>query len=174
MVLQHQSAFKLFVGLLLFAMRACAFVLKKQTSIRAPLLRASATSWPSHGSARNHMSGPPIEPRGFGIDFKIEPYPSKLDLESFNAHPLDTSLVFDQVHHSYYFNGVKMENSVTTIIDKYFKKFDPLAVAEMMTKGSNWPREGYLKRDGTPFTIDEIVRKWYLEPPVCSNSLIDS
>ena len=69
-------------------------------------------------------------------------------------------MVFDEATHSYYFDGVKLDMSVTQKVNSYFETFDKERVAENMINGSNWPRAGYLTSDGTPFTKKEILDKW--------------
>ena len=101
-----------------------------------------------------------MQPPDFGKGFRLESYTSKLPLESFNIHPRDKRMVFDEATHSYYFDGVKLDMSVTQKVNSYFETFDKERVAENMINGSNWPRAGYLTSDGTPFTKKEILDKW--------------
>lgn len=106
-------------------------------------------------------SGPPIEPKDFGINFRIDPYRNKLDLETFNAHPRDKRVVFDDVHHDYYFDGSKIGTSVTKLVEKYFEIFNAEYVADRMIASSNWPRAGYIHQNtGAPYSKQEILDKW--------------
>lgn len=120
------------------------------------------------GAMRSTSSGPPLEPKDFGLNFKVERYTTQLHLEQFNAHPMDNAVVYDEVNHAYYINGKKMDQSVTGIVESCFEKFNPQVVAERMIQGSNWPRAGYMQQDGkTPMTLEDILKKWSVSDSVC-------
>ena len=106
--------------------------------------------------------GPPEEPTNFGKLFRIEPHRHKLELETFHAHPRDKHVVYDDEQHCYYFDGRRMKTSVTQKVDSYFKKFEADIIAERMMASSNWPRAGYIDRNGNPFTKEDILDKWYV------------
>lgn len=91
----------------------------------------------------SYNSYPPRTPRNFNSkDFSLPPYKSKLLLESKNPHPLDNSIQFNEMAHTYTVNGNLMKYSVTSLIERYFEKFDPDSIIPKMMGGSNWPREG--------------------------------
>ena len=86
----------------------------------------------------------PKEPWTFNKGFVLPPRPpGKTDLELVNSHPNDLSITFESDSHTYFYDGVKMDLSVTTLIEKYFEKFDPDVVIPKMMSGNNWPRAGY-------------------------------
>jgi hypothetical protein len=124
-----------------------------------PFLRRGAALG-SPNAARFFSFGPPKQPINFGTAFAIEPFKHKLDLETFNAHPRDKRLVFDDKAHSYFFDGKQLEQSVTKKVESYFEKFDASLVADKMMNGANWPRNGYKHKDDTPFTKEDILEKW--------------
>jgi hypothetical protein len=87
---------------------------------------------------------PLIEPVDFGDDFNL--YDERLDsfpLEKVNSFSNDQYLIFDQREHKYHYTGIPMEYSVTSLVERYFEKFNTLEVIEKMMKGKNWPRPEY-------------------------------
>ena len=102
----------------------------------------------------------PAEPRNFGSKFALPRDTSPMKLQVNNAHELDKRIDFDAAAHVYYVDGEAMELSVTEMIDGFFEKFDADLVISKMMAGSRWPREGYMKKDGTPYTEEEIKAKW--------------
>lgn len=111
--------------------------------------------------SRGLSFGPPVTPRNFGKLFHIEPYKTTLDLETFNAHPRDKRIVYNDEDHTYYFDGNKLPLSVTQKVGSYFSEFDADTIAEKMMNGNNWPRTGYTHKNDVPFTKQEILKKWY-------------
>ena len=102
----------------------------------------------------------PSPPVDYADKFYIEPYTFKLDLEEYHSHERDKYLQFDSGSHTYTYSGNPISKSVTQLVDSYFKSFDADAVATAMTTGKNWPREGYINKDGKPFTKEQIISKW--------------
>ncbi len=142
-------------AMFLLTRRASAFIREGSRMTLFPL-----RGFGKNDDIRSLSTGPPFEPRDFGKGFKIEPFVGKLDLEAFNPHPLDERVAFDELTHQYFCDGKLMEKSVTKVVEKFFRGFDPQFTAKRMVEGTNWPREGYKKRDGTPMTVEEIVTKW--------------
>jgi hypothetical protein len=50
--------------------------------------------------------------------------------------------------------------SVTEVVGQFFEIFDADMIARKMINGANWPRDGYIQKDGKPFTEEEIKKKW--------------
>jgi hypothetical protein len=101
------------------------------------------------GLHTDDLYSPPTKPRDFGRGF-VSPKPlDNLYLAQRNRHPLDDSIRFDEPSHQYLVHGKPAKTSVTSLIDKYFEKFNPDYVIERMMKGDKWPREGELSRSQT-------------------------
>lgn len=95
-------------------------------------------------------------------DFSIPIRSHALYLELTNKHEMDDNISFEEKSHTYKVNGVPTKYSVTQIVESYFPKFESKAMANKMTKSNNWPRDGYIHENGTPFTVNEILEKWRL------------
>jgi len=104
---------------------------------------------------------PPVEPVNYGKDFYLVRPEEKLSLELENKHALDECITFDEDSHTYFFSNTKMNYSVTEVVSNYFEKFEPDVAIERMMNGPRWPRPEYQhKKDGRPFTPEEIKRQW--------------
>jgi hypothetical protein len=106
-----------------------------------------------------HSNVPKI-PRHFDKRFSL---PKRLQetttLQLLNSHPSDFLIKFDPDNHVYSYDGVPVSISVTSLIEKYFPKFDPdEAISKMKIK--EWPRPKYTSPDGKVYTDDEIKQKW--------------
>ncbi|CAE7220712.1 unnamed protein product [Symbiodinium sp. CCMP2592] len=66
------------------------------------------------------------------------------ELASHNSCDLDTHLQFEAEGHTYFYKGVKVGCSVTTLIHQYSEDFDPLLALSKMKNGTRWPRSEYL------------------------------
>lgn len=111
--------------------------------------------------ARAYTAGPPRDPIDFNNNFHIERSTKKLNLESFNAHILDSRVVFDEESHSYFYNGTKVKQSVTSFVESHFEAFDPETAVSKMMSGKNWPNEKYKNLNGQMMSREEIIAKWY-------------
>lgn len=96
----------------------------------------------------------------FGENFQVPIRDSILPLELTNSHPNDAFVQFFEKDHKYFAFDIPMEYSVTTLIGRYFEKFEALKIAEKMISGSKWPREGYLHQDGQPYSLEDILKQW--------------
>lgn len=76
-------------------------------------------------------------------------------LKERNAHPRDKFIVFDEVPHVYYVHGDPDNVSVTTLVHKYFPKFDADLVISRMMNSKNWPNNKYFGK-----TAEEIKQLW--------------
>lgn len=76
-------------------------------------------------------------------------------LKKKNAHPRDEHIVFDEEPHVYYVNGDPDNVSVTTLVHKYFPKFDADQVISRMMSSKNWPNSKYYG-----MTAEEIKKQW--------------
>lgn len=104
---------------------------------------------------------PPSTPKLFGKKFKIPKRKyDKFHLEVDNQHENDHKLIFDEEPHIYSYEGKPLSLSVTGLVDSYFEKFDPKSAVIKMMTGSNWPRDGYVHKDGTSFTESEVLQQW--------------
>ena len=108
-------------------------------------------------SMADKSSAPPADPINFTSKFCLPKQVGKMILETRNAHPLDSKIVFDSDRHKYYFDGIEIERSVTEIISNYFEVFDADFIARRMISGSNWPRPEYTQKNGDPFTVSPPV-----------------
>lgn len=71
-------------------------------------------------------------------------------LEQLNSHPLDSRVTYNPkvvTHNKFSLDGLKMKNSVTSVVAEYFNKFDPDAAIKAMKGSGDWPRDKYLKFD---------------------------
>ena len=76
-------------------------------------------------------------------------------LKTVNTHARDSNIVFDEEPHLYYVYGDSNNTSVTTLVHKYFPKFDPDQVIRRMMQSKNWPKSPYFGK-----TVDEIKDQW--------------
>lgn len=72
----------------------------------------------------------------------------------------DGIVLLDEGTHTYWHQGVRIPRSVTSVIGRYCESFHAMEVADRMVRGSNWPRCGYMKEDGTSMDVAEIVAYW--------------
>lgn len=110
----------------------------------------------------------PADPINFTTKFCLPKHVGKMILESKNAHPLDSKIVFDAENHKYYFDGIEIERSVTEVIGNYFEVFDADFIARRMISGSNWPRPEYTQKSGEPYTVSPLVQ----HDPKCDRRLL--
>lgn len=80
-----------------------------------------------------------------------------LTLKDTNRHERDAGIVFDEEPHVYYVNGQTDNISVTTLVHKYFPKFDADAIVSRMMRSKNWCNSKYYGK-----TADEIKEEWRL------------
>ncbi len=152
----HWSATSLVILSSMLLLKRCAgYGVHKKNPLRANMF------------SRLYSQGPPLEPKNFGKSFSIEPYASKLDLETFHAHKMDSRIVFDDISHTYYVDGKKISRSVTDIVGSYFQKFDGPSIVQKMMNGPRWPRPEYTV-NGRPMTESEILAKWFMIIRICS------
>jgi hypothetical protein len=76
-------------------------------------------------------------------------------LKIINPHTRDEQIVFDEEPHIYYINGDKDNISVTTLVHKYFPKFDPDTIIHRMMVSKNWSKSKY-----HGMSKDEIKESW--------------
>lgn len=76
-------------------------------------------------------------------------------LKKLNPHERDDHIVFDEEPHIYYVYGDPTNTSVTTLVHKYFPKFNPDLVISRMMRSKNWPNSKYYG-----MTADEIKEQW--------------
>lgn len=57
-------------------------------------------------------------------------------------------------------DGQPVSSSVTQLVSKFFSSFDQDLIISKMMNGNKWPREGYINKDGTPFTEEQIRNRW--------------
>jgi len=130
---------------------------------RCAAIRRAAAWDPVHRCrllVRMQARGPPAEPINFGKKFSLPMTNEKLVLAEMNAHPMDSRIDFDPEAHEYFVDDKAMELSVTQMVEDFFEKFDADDVIRKMMGGNRWPREGYINKDGSPFTEMEIKAKW--------------
>lgn len=76
-------------------------------------------------------------------------------LKEKNVHDRDAGIVFDEKPHVYYVHGKTDNTSVTTLVHKFFPKFDPDLVVSRMMRSKNWPNSPYFGQ-----TAEEIKNQW--------------
>jgi ATP-dependent exoDNAse (exonuclease V) beta subunit len=77
-------------------------------------------------------------------------------LAKLNFHPRDAFVSFEEERHLYTFQGIeKHPISVTTLIHKFFEKFDADKIIAGMMKKKNWPMSKYYV-----LTPEEIKQQW--------------
>lgn len=64
-------------------------------------------------------------------------------LKNTNPHSRDAQIVFDEEPHIYYICGNKDNISVTTLVHKYFPKFEADPIIDRMMKSKNWGKSKY-------------------------------
>ena len=115
--------------------------------------KMSSASFPADPANLSQRFPLPPDPINFADKFHIPVTNVKFPLEEKNYHPRDQKLDFDSFKHQYYFADKPMQRSVTEVVGSYFEKFDADMVARKMIAGTNWPRTGYMNRNGTPYTV---------------------
>ena len=114
-------------------------------------------------SAEDATSWSPL-PEGFTTDtFNAQDYllPDALQvLTQRNGCATDARVHFDESEHAYYFDGQRMLNSVTQVVERYGAPFDAVAAIHTMKRGKLWPRPEYQGRDGRPWADEDIQRFW--------------
>ncbi len=78
-----------------------------------------------------------------------------LMLKAKHPHERDAHLRFDEGPHVYYIDGDRDNVSVTTLVHRYFKKFDSDAIIQKMMASPNWPNSKYFG-----MSVPEIKRVW--------------
>ena len=76
-------------------------------------------------------------------------------LKDKNPHERDQHIVFDEEPHVYYVHGDPNNISVTTLVHKYFPKFDADQVISRMMYSKNWPNSKYYG-----MTREAIKKQW--------------
>ena len=76
-------------------------------------------------------------------------------LKEKNVHDRDAGIVFDEKPHVYYVHGKTDNTSVTTLVHKFFPKFDPDLVVSRMMRSKNWPNSPYFGQ-----TAEDIKNQW--------------
>lgn len=76
-------------------------------------------------------------------------------LRDVNRHPRDARLRFDEGPHVYHIDGCSENVSVTTLVHRYFEKFDADRVIAKMMGSRNWPQSKYYG-----MTAGAIKRQW--------------
>lgn len=76
-------------------------------------------------------------------------------LREVNVHDRDTRIVFDEEPHVYYVDTKPISCSVTTLVHKYFPKFDADLIIRRMMNGKNWTSSKYYG-----MTAEEIKQSW--------------
>lgn len=76
-------------------------------------------------------------------------------LANTNHHVRDDQIVFDEAPHIYYVDEKPVGISVTSIVHKYFGKFDADLIISRMMRGKNWASSKYFG-----MTSDEIKKMW--------------
>ena len=99
----------------------------------------------------------------FGKQFIIPKFEQHQNvLAATNVYPLDSRVTCTLVDkkEQYCIDGNVTDMSVSEIVEEFFEKFDPDETIQKMMNSSRWPRDGYTHADETPFTEDEIKKKW--------------
>tara|TARA_Y100000389_G_scaffold134961_1_gene132471 strand:+ start:19638 stop:20441 length:804 start_codon:yes stop_codon:yes gene_type:complete len=81
--------------------------------------------------------------------------PPTLLLERLNLHERDEDIVFDEEPHIYYIKNKPVSISVTSLVHKYFGKFNADLIISRMMRGKNWESSKYYG-----MTADEIKQQW--------------
>lgn len=77
-------------------------------------------------------------------------------LSKINSHPLDKEIVFQDVGHLYFIEGLKSKPiSVTTLIHSFFSDFDADLIIHKMMASKNWTKSKYYG-----MTCEEIKKQW--------------
>ena len=76
-------------------------------------------------------------------------------LDNTNHHTRDSRIVFDEEPHIYYVDNNSVDISVTTLVHKYFSKFDADLIISRMMRGKNWSSSKYFG-----MSVDEIKKQW--------------
>lgn len=102
----------------------------------------------------------PVEPKTFNKGFSIARKKGLYKLELENAHENDSKIQFIEESHTYLHQGKQMDYSVTKHVEGFFLSFDPDDVIRKMKNSNNWPRTGYMKKDGTAMSYGVIRALW--------------
>ena len=86
-------------------------------------------------------------------------------IESFLDNKLserDDRMLFDEVNHVYYVDGIRVPISATTLLGQFHSHFDADDAIKKMRGGRNWRNKqlDYMKPDGAIMTNDEIKEQW--------------
>ena len=122
--------------------------------------RKASRALSASSSASAGVSEAPLTPVSFGERFCIAEKPTALSLEKQHVHALDGKIQFEEIPHEYFYEGKKMAQSVTALVDKFFEKFDADEAIEKMKNGSKWPRPEYTRKSGEVWTDEQIKAYW--------------
>jgi hypothetical protein len=78
-------------------------------------------------------------------------------LENKNPHEMDARISSCPEKKTFFFDGVELVHDIPLIVEEAFPKFDPDEAVKRMMLGSAWPRQPYIKKDGTPYTVSSIL-----------------
>lgn len=147
--------------LMLFCSRSSSLVARSIVRRYATGNSKLYTSSRLHGSLTpDDLTSPPVTPKTFDENFLIPPYSDPLPLETINLHRLDSKIKFKEAEHEYFYEGKKMDKSVTRLVEQFFEKFDDDKAIAAMKKGSRWPRAEYMQKNGTVWTDLQIKSYW--------------
>ena len=99
----------------------------------------------------------------FMASFRLPVAADKHDvLRGRHPFPNEERLTFDEVSHTYTFDGVVVPTSVTTLVHRYCGGFDPLrALAVMKSRESwIWKQQQFIGDDGEVAGDAKIVEQW--------------
>lgn len=82
---------------------------------------------------------------------------SMLTLENTNPHHMDARITSDPSRNTFLFDDFELAHDIPLIVEEAFPKFDPEEAVKRMMASSTWPRQPYIKKDGTPYSVISIL-----------------
>ena len=88
-------------------------------------------------------------------------FPITIDhLKILHGHERDRRLTFEAKSHTYFWDGVATDGSVTGLIHRFVTPFDSDTVIAAMRRSTHWPRPGYIK----PYIHEETLCEFKSRP----------
>jgi hypothetical protein len=78
-------------------------------------------------------------------------------LENKNPHEMDARISSCPDKKTFYFDRDELVHDIPLIVEEVFPKFDPDEAVKRMMRSSAWPRQPYIKKDGTPYTVINML-----------------
>ena len=79
-----------------------------------------------------------------------------LILENRNPHIMDDRITYCPTTKKFLFEGIELVHEIPFVVDDAFPKFDANEAIKKMMSSSTWPKQPYIKKDGTAYSVTSI------------------